>query len=878
MNIFLNYKKFGNVWKYRKKINGGAFTKWSITNPALESELHGLRLAERHKIWNSNKKTEFIPKFNSDGTEQSSHQTKYYEKSGSWSQVGSFAEPNESDLNFIYEKHSDNFAANSLKGVTNSPCCIEKKANLDSISDFYNGEGSAIVEKDSVLNPKPITLIYDSTNSITLNISVASGGTVTVNWDGDEIEYNSSQSVTKSISYNTGIVTVSGDIAGLGSAASSNAKIKKATFSDQGSNLLNSLTDISNLFNGAIVLTSDKIDFSEWDMSSVVNMQGTFEGCRALTNFDVSSFDTSSVTSMGSIFKNCVGLQSITLGSSFDTSLVENFSEMFSGCKNLTTLNNLNSLDTSSATNMSNMFRGCSSLSSLDISSFNTSEVTNMASMFDNYKGSSITFGADWSVEKVTNMDFMFRSASNMSQTDLSEWCVKDIASAPIKFAYKASKSFQSRAGLRPKWGQGCVFNGVTVTFDSSASSIEFRVILPADETFTYTWNGTEYNLTIADGITIPAGWYKVITLDMNSVSDYNLKVNGEGWFYVNKDSRTGFDKVTAIVLKVTNTEVTELEGTFAEMSNLSWSNVTTSEWDPKAVTSMTSMFKGCTSLGVLDFRLNLRGLTHVNAMFGNCTVDSILFPGIGGFIPANFVDTSAMMSSITFTNTTTLDLSAFNFNNPLNTGGADGFFSGSSGFTSISMPTFGSQITSTASMFSSCNTLTSIDLSNLPMQNVLSTRLMFHGTDISSYTFGTFDTSSVTDMLGMFKESTPPATLDIDTSSVTSMNQMFSTTHSGGASSLTLGEKFDTSSVTDMNGMFSTSLISSLTLPSSWDTSLVTNMNSMFHNATQLSSFDASGWCVLLPYLRNQAVLLLIAHGILQHQTDQIGENALEP
>ena len=575
--------------------------------------------------------------------------------------------------------------------------------------------------------------------------------------------------------------------------------IKKATFSDQGSNLLNSLTDISNLFNGAIVLTSDKIDFSEWDMSSVVNMQGTFEGCRALTNFDVSSFDTSSVTSMGSIFKNCVGLQSITLGSSFDTSLVENFSEMFSGCKNLTTLNNLNSLDTSSATNMSNMFRGCSSLSSLDISSFNTSEVTNMASMFDNYKGSSITFGADWSVEKVTNMDFMFRSASNMSQTDLSEWCVKDIASAPIKFAYKASKSFQSRAGLRPKWGQGCVFNGVTVTFDSSASSIEFRVILPADETFTYTWNGTEYNLTIADGITIPAGWYKVITLDMNSVSDYNLKVNGEGWFYVNKDSRTGFDKVTAIVLKVTNTEVTELEGTFAEMSNLSWSNVTTSEWDPKAVTSMTSMFKGCTSLGVLDFRLNLRGLTHVNAMFGNCTVDSILFPGIGGFIPANFVDTSAMMSSITFTNTTTLDLSAFNFNNPLNTGGADGFFSGSSGFTSISMPTFGSQITSTASMFSSCNTLTSIDLSNLPMQNVLSTRLMFHGTDISSYTFGTFDTSSVTDMLGMFKESTPPATLDIDTSSVTSMNQMFSTTHSGGASSLTLGEKFDTSSVDEV-------------------------------------------------------------------------------
>src|SRR5699024_5437066 len=91
------------------------------------------------------------------------------------------------------------------------------------------------------------------------------------------------------------------------------------------------------------------------------------------------------------------------------------------------------------------------------------------------------------------------------------------------------------------------------------------------------------------------------------------------------------------------------------------------------------------------------------------------------------------------------------------------------------------------------------------------------------------FDTSKVTDMSSMFKDS-QATSLDLssfDTSSVTNMGYMFEGTK---ATSLDLSN-FDTSSVTKMWSMFKSSQATRLDLRS-FDTSNVTNMNYMFQNS----------------------------------------------
>ena len=92
-------------------------------------------------------------------------------------------------------------------------------------------------------------------------------------------------------------------------------------------------------------------------------------------------------------------------------------------------------------------------------------------------------------------------------------------------------------------------------------------------------------------------------------------------------------------------------------------------------------------------------------------------------------------------------------------------------------------------------------------------------------------DTSSVTDMWGMFDSCTSLTTIPLlDTSSVTRMNSMFTD-----CTSLTTIPLLDTSSVTRMNSMFLR--CTSLTTIPLLDTSSVTDMSSMFNGCTSLTT-----------------------------------------
>ena len=151
-------------------------------------------------------------------------------------------------------------------------------------------------------------------------------------------------------------------------------------------------------------------------------------------------------------------------------------------------------------------------------------------------------------------------------------------------------------------------------------------------------------------------------------------------------------------------------------------------------------------------------------------------------------------------------------------------------------------KVTSMRSMFASCISLTSLDVSKFRTQNVTDMYCMFYGcSSLTSLDVSKFDTRNVTYMDYMFNNCSNLTSLDVskfDTQNVTNMYAMF-----GGCTNLASLDvsKFDTRNVTDMGGMFlNCSSLTSLNV-SKFDTRNVTDMRFMFHGCSSLTSIDVS-------------------------------------
>ena len=81
-----------------------------------------------------------------------------------------------------------------------------------------------------------------------------------------------------------------------------------------------------------------EINFGNFAISSVENMDSVFYNCKSLISIDLSKFDTSKVTTMASMFYGCSKLKYLDL-SNFQTQKVNTISSMFSQCKSLIYLN-----------------------------------------------------------------------------------------------------------------------------------------------------------------------------------------------------------------------------------------------------------------------------------------------------------------------------------------------------------------------------------------------------------------------------------------------------------------------------------------------------------------------------------------------------------
>ena len=154
------------------------------------------------------------------------------------------------------------------------------------------------------------------------------------------------------------------------------------------------------------------------------------------------------------------------------------------------------------------------------------------------------------------------------------------------------------------------------------------------------------------------------------------------------------------------------------------------------------------------------------------------------------------------------------------------------------------SNVTNMIGMFEDCQSLTSLDLSSFNTSNVTNMGGMFYGcSSLTSLDLSSFNTSNVTNMYYMFFNCDNLTSLDLssfNTSNVTDMRYMFTACSS--LTSLDLSS-FNTSNVTNMGCMFyGCSSLTSLNL-SSFNTSNVTNMISMFNGCSSLTSLDLSSF-----------------------------------
>ncbi|TAG92599.1 MAG: BspA family leucine-rich repeat surface protein, partial [Bacteroidetes bacterium] len=214
---------------------------------------------------------------------------------------------------------------------------------------------------------------------------------------------------------------------------------------------LSGVTDMSNMFRGAIQLNTN---LSSWNVSNVTNMSNMFADASQF-NGNLSSWNVSNVTNMGSMFAGATSFNGNI--SNWNVSNVTNMSNMFAGASQFN--GNLSSWNVSNVINMSTMFTRATSFNqdisswnvgnvidmgfmfagsitttnfNQNIGSWNVSNVINMAGMFFNNTIFNQNIGS-WNVSNVTNMSNMFRSAINFNQ-NISTWNVGNVTSMVSMF------------------------------------------------------------------------------------------------------------------------------------------------------------------------------------------------------------------------------------------------------------------------------------------------------------------------------------------------------------------------------------------------------------------------------------------------------------
>ena len=394
----------------------------------------------------------------------------------------------------------------------------------------------------------------------------------------------------------------------------------------------------------------NKIEFSNFDTSHVIDMGYMFYDCSSLISLDVGNFDTSKVTDMEYMFCGCEKLINIGVGN-FDTSQVTDMKSMFNSCSSLVSLD-VGNFDTSQVTNMRYMFYACRKLTALDLNNFNTSQVVDMNHMFYMCSALSNLDLSNWNVTNVTNMSWMFSECSKLNQLNLSGFTPTKVENMNSMFNACTKLSGEiTVSGL-----EGVTYSGM-FTRCSSDSNAEFWVkwtSLKAKEVakqmvntkregidHVYLWepesiliSGSKFNELFGVGSNINSNPNAMQMLHVTEINflkeplkdggiDVSAKQDGSIKAYIEGSSLN----IRCEGKIIANSDCTKL---FADMSQIEKLNL--ENFDSSKVTNMSYIFKDFHNISKQDLtKLDTSNVTNMQGMFKGSTQ---LIPNTGNEPP----------------------------------------------------------------------------------------------------------------------------------------------------------------------------------------------------------------------------------------------------
>ncbi len=534
-----------------------------------------------------------------------------------------------------------------------------------------------------------------------------------------------------------------------------------------------------------------------------------------------------------------------------------NSSYLFYHFENVKSINFNNHFDTSEVTQMHSMFSSCKSLTTLDLSSFNTSKVTDMSAMFQICQKLTSLNISSFDTSNVTSMSYMFNYCEKLTSINVGSFNTAKVTNMSMMFDNCNSLS------------------SIDLSSFNTSSVTDMRSM------FDYCNNLTMLDLRsfntsrVTDMRQMFAYCSKLMRIKISSTWSIESVTNGDGMFLY--DSKLpNFDSNyvgSAKAIPTTQGGYLTLQSSDNLLKVFSYSSTEafhSSDYATKITSIIFKDSKTVASNAVTSWDVSANGNNSVKAWITNDPNNSgyyILYIGADGVVSAN-PDSSNLfrgleaLKSVTFDNNfdtsmvtkmgsmfssckslTTLDLSSFNTSKVTN---MSAMFQLCQNLTTLNVSSFDTRnVTDMSYMFSYCEKLTTLNVSNFNTSKVKNMFRMFSSCyKVTSLNLSNFDTSQVTDMAGMFSSNQELTTLNLssfNTSQVTRMYQMFM-----GCSKITNlnVSSFNTSQVTDMSGMFSSmSNIESIDIRS-FNTSNVTNMSIMFRYDYKLTTIKiSSNW-----------------------------------
>ncbi|MBO4590804.1 MAG: BspA family leucine-rich repeat surface protein [Bacteroidaceae bacterium] len=472
------------------------------------------------------------------------------------------------------------------------------------------------------------------------------------------------------------------------------------------------------------------------------------------------SFADARPTSTNKWFSNMKKLTTINGMEYLNTSCVTNMGEMFVFCEKLTSID-LSHFDTHNVEDLGYMFHSCKVLKSLDLSSFDTQLVTDTRYMFYNCSAlTTIYVSDDWDVSQAHSSGNMFEGCAKLkggsgtpydaNHVDKTYAIIDGTNGLPGYFSYKPYVVYNSSTTTLTFRCDGNHLNHTAETeivYDLNTGS-NVPAWLIDDTNASVTKVVFDCSFVLVQPTSVYRWFSGMVKLTTIEGMQYLYTGNATSMFYLFYDCK----KLTTLDLSSWNTsKVTSMRSMFNGCTNLKTIYVSDS-WSTAAVENSESMFYRCTSL------VGQNGTTYDanNIEAGYAIADGLGGrPGYLSYKPYVVYDDNT--KTLTFrcdgSQSTHTAGSETVYDLPSADDGVPGYTI--KGFTkAVFDPTFkNARPTSTKNWFIGCNSLTEIEgLEYLNTSEVTNMNCMFAGcTSLTSLDLSSWDTGKVTNMGEMF-------------------------------------------------------------------------------------------------------------------------------